>query len=191
MKGCFYLILLGCCISCQPKVLLFTAQPSNVSAGDSVHLAWKTRGVATMSFFQKKIYVPPDSVQALEFILTATLGSKVSAPEIRQVVLSQQQDEVALTLTGLSGDSAIYFTPKGGASQSFKVVSLSILKGDPVTVLHAGETCVLTPGVAVTCMQGLPYSGNWEVRVKMTAAQSVDHHQIPGSYFLLANITPK
>ena len=192
MKGYLYILLLGCCISCQPKVLVFTAEPRSVSASDSVHLAWKTRGVASMSFYQKKIYAPPDSVQALEFILTATRGNKVSAPEIRQVVLSQQRDEVALTLAGQVGDSLIYTATKDGAFQSFKVASLSILAGGSITVLHAGQSCVLiTPGVAVACMQDAPYSGSWEVRIKMTAAQSADHHQIPGSYSLVATITSK
>jgi hypothetical protein len=191
MKGYFYIFLLGC-ISCQPKVVAFTALPPSISSGDSVHLAWRTRGVATMSFHQKRIYVPPDSVQALEFILTATRGGKVSAPEIRQVVLDQRRDEVALNLTGQTGDSVIYSASKDVAYQSFNVVSLSILDGIPVTVLHMGQTCVLTtPGVAVTCMQGIPYSGYWEVRIKMTAAEIADHHQIPPSYSLVATITPK
>jgi hypothetical protein len=191
MKGYFYTFLLGC-ISCQPKVLVFTAQPHSISPGDSVHLAWRTRGVAAMSFHQKRIYVPPDSVQALEFILTASRGSKVSAPEIRQVVLSQQRDEVGLNLTGQVGDSVIYSCTKDAAYQRFKVASLSILNGGPVTVLHMGQTCVLTtPVVAVTCMQGVPYSGYWEVRIKMTAAQLADRHQIPPTYSFVATITPK
>jgi hypothetical protein len=191
MKGYWYLLLLCFGISCQPKVLSFTAQPSRIATGDSVHLKWKTRGEASMSFRQTKVLAPPDSVAALDFILTATRGSKVSAPMVRQVVLDQQRDLLALDLRGIEGDSLLYTADKDTAFRSDRVGSLSIVKADPVAVLHEGHVCVLTAPGPDPCMQGLPYSGSWSVKIKMTAAQAANRHLIPGTYSLLVTILPK
>lgn len=191
MKGYWYLVLLCFGISCQPKVLSFTAQPSRIATGDSVHLKWKTRGKASMSFRQIKLLAPPDSVPALEFILTATRGSKVSAPMPREVVLDQQRDLLALDLSGDDGDSLLYTADKDTAFQSYRMTSLSIIKGDPVAVLHEGHICVLTAPGPDPCMQGLPYSGSWRVKIKKTAAEAANRHLIPGTYSLLVTILPK
>ena len=191
MKGYWCFILLAFATSCQPRVLSFTAQPSRISPGDSVHLSWETRGKASMNFHQKKIYVPPDSVETLEFILTATRGKKISAPNIRQVVVGEHHDMLALTLSGIDGDSLVYTAEKDVAFQSYLVASLSVQSGGAVMALHSGHNCVLTSPASSACMQGLPYSGFWQIKIKMTAAQVADHHQIPGAYSLLATITPK
>lgn len=191
MKVWFYIVLVVSAASCHPKVISFTALPTRVKPGDSVHLRWETKGTASMSFREKKIYVPPDSVETWEFILTASCGKKVSAPSIRQVVVGEQRDMLALALDSISGDSLVYSAQKDVAFQAYAVVMLTIRGGDPVTVGHSGQTCVVGSSAAATCMQGLIYSGYWTLKVKMTAAEAADHHRIPGDYFLLATITPK
>lgn len=181
-------------IACKPKILLFTATPTQVTTADSVHLAWKTRGKAAMSFHQKKVIALPDSIHVLEFILTATKWGKTSAPEVRQVTLwpPVSRNFLGLALTGKVGDSVIYTQQKDSGFAGFTILTLEAGGSEPVAITHEGKTCVLpTPGAPSACLSGLTYSGNWEVHIRMTAQQRQDPHSIPDMYVLIATITPK
>ena len=178
-------------VSCQPKVQSFSAEPTRIGAGDSVRLIWKTRGTASMSYRQTKVYLPPDSVETLEFILTARRWNKVSAPSVRQVVVGQQRDMLALGLDSLQGDSLVFSAEKDTAFHGYIVGSLLPRSADPITVRHSGQICLLRVNAPGDCMQGLPYSGRWVVKRKATAAELADRHQRPGNYFILSTINPK
>jgi len=144
-----------------------------------------------MSFHQKTIYVPPDSVNTWEFILTATRGAKTSAPSIRQVVVGEKHDVLALVLDNLVGDTLVYTAQKDAIYQSYTVVALTVQGVDDVVASHQGQTCALSPQTASLGMKGLSYSGDWVVKRKITPAEAADHHLIPGSLLLMASITTK
>ena len=188
----FLFLLIGG-FSCQPKVLSFTATPRTVIPGDSIHLAWRTKGRADLSFFYKdKIYLPPDTVPGYEFLLTATRWGKTSAPTRVQVplVAPQHRDVLDLPLTGESGDTLIYSATKEGRYSNSEVVSLT--SGRPAVVLHDGVKCALADsGKTETCLKGHPYAGDWEARLIMTPAEHQTKSKIPNDYTLIAVITEK
>ena len=189
---CLAPLVLACAISCQPKVLVFTAEPREATTTDSIHLSWKTRGKASMVVYQKPIYRQPDTLQALEFFLTATKWGKTSAQEPRQITIrpAVTRDALGLNLTKQEGDSLVYSTTKDTSYARFELLSLTAASGRGVTVAHLGRQCS-GPGPALACMQGLPYTGYWELRTKITAGEQQDRHTIPNSYTLTATITPK
>lgn len=198
VKGAVHLRLLfiamaGSLLSCQPKVLMFKAEPPLVTSTDSVHLSWQTKGRASMSFDRKKIARPPDSVEVLEFTLTATKWGRRSAPEVRQVIFgpAQSRDDLALELVAQQGDTLVYAALKDtNVYRHFNVASQSGSSGGHITLLHGGRQCALTnSGGPSTCMQGLSYAGQWEARMKITAAQQLDRHSIPNTYTILTTIT--
>jgi hypothetical protein len=183
----------GHLLSCQPKVLLFKADPPLITSTDSVHLSWQTKGRASLSFDRKKIARPPDSVEVMEFSLTATKWGRKSAPELRQVIFSpvQTRDDLVLQLLAQQGDTLVYAALKDtNLYRHFKVALQSISSVDHALLSHNGRFCTLAgSGDQSACMNGLPYAGHWEARVKITTAQQQDKQSIPNTYIILSTIT--
>ena len=180
--------------ACKPKVLLFTATPKEISRGDSVHLEWKTRGSARMTVHETLLYRPPDTLPAMEFLLTATKWGKTSAAVPQQVTLrpATSRDEVILQLDSLAGDSLIYRANKDSSYRGFRLLTLQTTLAGTVMIMHAAnQTVVTTSGQATEAMQGLPYDGPWEARIKMTPQQQQDRHTRPGKLVLITTITRK
>ena len=192
----FCLLLLACCwLGCQPKVFTFTATPRIITAKDSVHLNWRTRGIATMSFYQDRIAHPPgDSADALEFVLVATKGGKESAPFRQQVtvVAEQSRDALSFSLTGRDGDTLLASGIKDTTLYAgFEIVAATGLSHRTIILSHNGVTAMLPDsGVTVTTLQGLPYDGPWSLKSPLTPEEKNKTAPIPNTLDALFTIKP-
>jgi len=180
--------------ACSPRVLHFTAEPTEIQQGDSVHLEWETRGTAHMTMHSVILFRPPDSLPAMEFLLTATKWGKTSAAAKVQVTIRPpvSRDDLVLTLAALQGDSLVYRAVKDSMYAGFRTTTLQSPDGAAVTVTHGSQQCVLAaPGRSTDCFSGSPYIGPWEAHIKMTPQQQQDPHSRPNTLTLLSTITRK
>lgn len=176
---------------CKPAVLTFTAAPTDISRGDTIHLEWKTRGEAHMTAREIRLRRPPDTVAAIEFLVTATKGRKTSAAQKQQVTIWSGigRDEVVLTLEDTAVDMLIYRTNKDASFQGFHILTLRDTASSGVTVIHEDKVVTIQPGGQENPdMKGLPYQGNWELRIKMTQQQQQDRHTRPNRFALFTTI---
>lgn len=176
---------------CKPAVLAFTATPTDIRRGDTIHLEWKTRGKAHMTAQEIHLRRPPDTVAAIEFLVTATKGGKTSAAQKQQVTIwpIMGREEVVLTLEDTAADMLIYRTNKDASFQGFHILTLRDTAGIGVTVIHEDKVVTIQiPGQENTDMKGLPYAGNWELRIKMTPQQQQDRHTRPNRFALFSTI---
>lgn len=188
-------VLLFLC-GCGPKIYFFTADALTVPVADSARLHWKIRGEPTLFVHQKDLVTGNTTRKILEFTLVAEKGGKPPVRAFLQVEISsgQRTDTLSLTELSLEGDSVL--VAKGVKSparwNAFEVVKLASASGRELRVVHESRTDVLdAAGSFSGALSGLPYSGGWELRSSLTAAERNDRGKLPALLEIKAVVEPK
>jgi hypothetical protein len=179
---------------CQPKILLFTAQPSSVAAGPAkVKLHWKFslhKGYLSSDKPVTPALVPPkpvgtegtievDVCETTTFKLEAYYGGEqtITVPVSQKCGAGGCSPQV-LTFTGQCD------SPNMGPTYVTQTVSASVVSGDlanlfsdadlPVHVLHEGQTIALgANGSPIGALPVVPAAGQYTISIPGAVGEQI------------------
>jgi len=182
-------------VSCKPRIYFFNVNERETTSADSLRFHWKVRGEPTLMFDRIRIASPPDdSLDILEFTLSVKKNGIDSSRKLQVVIrATETSDRVVIPVESLSGDTIIARGMKDRARwENFKIIGLINVMRRPLLVFHSGVSAVFADSGAVsTRWKDLSYSGDWEIRARMTDEEKKNHHLIPDRFEVGAIIQKK
>ena len=158
-------------VGCGPKISEFTATPRRVCAGDTVRLAFKTRGNPHLLAVRHGT----DVADTTSYVLVAEGRGKQAYSPIDVVTFSPSARPVlAFDTDILGGDSLVGRDTLGADTwpDALQLDDVSADSGRAIVVRHGGTEGVVDPEEGGNpAWQGQTVSGAWEVRAALAPGE--------------------
>lgn len=151
--------------ACGPVIHSFAVAPARGCLGDTVSVTYDVRGTGTLHVAPPRVGEKTDTTR---YQLVVTKGSKV-VQAAQDVLIYRGADLDTLVLgpsTKLGADSIrVQQTLREDLWPSFVTIrTIASASGRPIRVTHNGKISVVEVQSVVTGLDGLPVSGDWDLR---------------------------